>query len=292
MQANPPPKHARLEALDIYSSYRKSTYLSVKHSSYFQVYEELLARFRNTPVTFVEVGVFNGGSLFMWRDYLGPAARIIGIDLNPLAKKWEADGFEIHIGDQGDPQFWAGLFARVGDVDVVLDDGGHTNEQQIITAHHCIPHIRNGGLLIVEDTHASYLKAFGNPSRHSFINYAKRMIDRINSRFPDLHRTEGGWEQAVYSLRVYESIVCFVIDREKCFASSPTVNDGISSDAQDFRHRGAHMEKLMRLRGSLRERLGFLARVSWVRGAQRRLFDALLAINQRFRTRKLKKYFS
>jgi hypothetical protein len=281
-----------LERFDSYASFRRSKYFSTKHSSYFQVYEELLARFRNTPVTFVEVGVFNGGSLFMWRDYLGPAARIIGIDLNPLAKKWEADGFEIHIGDQGDPDFWTGFFSRVGDVDVVLDDGGHTNEQQIVTAHHCIAHIRNGGLLIVEDTHASYLEAFGNPSRHSFINYAKRMIDRIHSRFPELHRANGAWEQAVYSMRVYESIVCFVIDREKCFASSPTVNDGISSDAQDFRHSGTQAGKVMRLRKNLSQRFGYLRDVWLIRKTQRWLFDSVLTLLARIRARRLKKYFS
>ncbi|NBP54584.1 MAG: class I SAM-dependent methyltransferase, partial [Actinobacteria bacterium] len=31
----------------------------------------------------------------MWREFLGPNARIIGIDLNPLAKRWESEGFEI-----------------------------------------------------------------------------------------------------------------------------------------------------------------------------------------------------
>ena len=36
----------------------------------------------------------------MWRDYFGKDARIIGIDLNPEAKKWEKHGFEIFIGNQ------------------------------------------------------------------------------------------------------------------------------------------------------------------------------------------------
>ena len=57
-------------------------------------------------ITFVEVGVFGGGSLFMWINFFGKQARIIGIELNPEAKKWEKDGFEIFIGDQSDPDFW------------------------------------------------------------------------------------------------------------------------------------------------------------------------------------------
>lgn len=81
----------------------------------------------------------------MWRDYFGASARIIGIDLNPISKKWEKDGFEIYIGNQSDPLFWREIFEKIGDVDIVLDDGGHTYEQQIITAHECIPNIRDGG---------------------------------------------------------------------------------------------------------------------------------------------------
>jgi hypothetical protein len=111
-------------------------------------------------------------------------------------------------------RFWDGFFSAVGDVDVVLDDGGHTNEQQIITAHNCIPHIKNGGRLIVEDTRTSYLQSFWNPSRYSFINYSKRMVDRINCRFRDLHLSDDAYKNAVYSMGVHESIVCFNIDRE------------------------------------------------------------------------------
>lgn len=69
--------NAQLELFQIFS---EGTYLSVKHDSYFQVYEELLRPYVGKPITFVEVGIFHGGSLFMWRKFLGPDARIIGID--------------------------------------------------------------------------------------------------------------------------------------------------------------------------------------------------------------------
>ena len=56
-------------------------------------------------ITFVEIGIGNGGSLFMWKKFFGKKARIIGIELNPDAKKLEKFGFEIFIGDQSDPFF-------------------------------------------------------------------------------------------------------------------------------------------------------------------------------------------
>jgi hypothetical protein len=108
-------------------------YSSVKYNTYFHVYEQIFKKYVGQKITFVEVGVLNGGSLFMWREFLGPQARIIGIDLNPAAQKWNDHGFEIFIGSQSDPQFWADFYSKVGPVDILLDDGGHTNRQQIVT---------------------------------------------------------------------------------------------------------------------------------------------------------------
>lgn len=227
---------ALLTDLEIYKSYLQSPYLSLKHSAYFQVYEELLSKYRNKPIIFVEVGVLNGGSLFMWRHFFGSQARIIGVDFNPLAKRWEQDGFEIHIGSQSDPQFWQNFFNSIGMVDVLLDDGGHTNEQQIVTTHQSIPFIKDGGLMIVEDAHASYFKDFGNPSKYSFINYAKLFIDGINARFPGVNVVQNMFRDAVYSAHFYDSIVAFAIDRRKCFTSSWTSNEGKTFEAEDYRH--------------------------------------------------------
>jgi hypothetical protein len=280
---------ARLESLDIYASYKRSRFLSIKSSSYFQVYEEWFSRFRNRKVTFVEIGVHHGGSLFMWRDYLGPEARIIGIDINPVARQWEASGFEIHIGDQGDPAFWDEFFSRVGEVDVILDDGGHTNTHQIVTAHHCIPHIRNEGLLVIEDTGSSYLKMFGNPSRYSFINYAKRMIDRIHSRSRALPPGDPAW--AVYSMSIYDSMVCFRVDRERCFAAQPTSNDGISSGAENLWHQEAAIGGLVRTQVNLKKRFAGLKRFWPIKIGQRIVFESMQWLWWRFRQRSLKRYF-
>jgi hypothetical protein len=55
----------------LYGIYKGVKYLSIKHSSYFPVYERLFEKYIGTDVTFVEVGVLNGGSLFMWREFFG-----------------------------------------------------------------------------------------------------------------------------------------------------------------------------------------------------------------------------
>ena len=58
-----------------------------------------------------------------------------------------------------------------GKIDILIDDGGHTNEQQIVTFLNTVENIKEDGLVIIEDTHTSYLEEFGNPSKYSFINF-------------------------------------------------------------------------------------------------------------------------
>ena len=144
-----------------YKAFLDSPHPSSKHSTYFPAYDDIFTKYIGKEITFVEVGVFGGGSLFMWRNFFGKKARIIGIELNPEAKKWEKDGFEIFIGDQSDPDFWRDFYKQVGEIDILLDDGGHTYVQQIVTAEYALDNIKDGGVLVVEDTHTSYMDKFG-----------------------------------------------------------------------------------------------------------------------------------
>lgn len=201
------------------------------------------------------------------------------------------DGFDIHIGNQADPKFWDKFFSSIGDVDVILDDGGHTNEQQIITTHKTIPHIKDGGMLIVEDTNTSYSKEFGNPSKYSFINYSKTLIDSVNSRCPSVRASKNVLNKAVYSLGYYESIVCFNIDRKKSFISSRTSNEGISFNAQDFRHCGSNLRFFSNVRSSLSKKFYFLKKNRFIKVVSSKLFETVFCNLSKFGSLKLKKYF-
>ncbi len=213
--------------------------LCIKHESYFQVYEALLAKYKGKGITFVEVGVFNGGSLAMWRRYFGSAARIIGVDLNPEAKKWAADGFEIFIGDQSSESFWTDFYTQVGAIDVLLDDGGHMNHQQIITAEQAIPRIRDGGVLIVEDVHTSYMAGFNHPPNHSFVAYSKGMVEHINARCADAAMPPHLHTQRVWNVAFFESMVAIEVDSRRCFRSTGISNQGAATTNLDYRHAGA-----------------------------------------------------
>ncbi len=226
-----------------YASYKKSPYRSIKLSTYFETYDDLFARYRGKDITFVEIGILGGGSLFMWRDFFGDNARIIGIDLNPGAKKWEAEGFEIFIGSQSDEKFWKEVVAKVGPMDVVLDDGGHTYEQQVITTESLIDNIADGGMLVVEDTHTSYMPGFGK-RKYSFIEYVKNTIDRVNKRFSKLDHDRA--DHRVWSIQIYESLVAFHVNRKASNLVSEVVDNGGKKDeAIDYRHSGNPAYKVL-----------------------------------------------
>ena len=65
------------------------------------------------------------------------------------------NGFKIFIGDQSSKKFWINFYKKVGNIDVLLDDGGHTSKQQIITLNSSINNINDDGLIVVEDTHSN-----------------------------------------------------------------------------------------------------------------------------------------
>ena len=201
----------------IFRLFKSSKKYSIKWSNYFEIYEKVLIKYVNKKITLVEVGVGDGGSLFMWRNFLGNKANIIGIELNPNSKKLEKFGFKIFNGDQSSPNFWKNFYKKVGKIDVLIDDGGHTNLQQITTLMESIAHIKKGGKIIVEDTHTSYMnyKGFKNPSKNSFINFSNTLIENIHRRNPMLKKKINLFSKKIYSVEYYDSITCININKSK-----------------------------------------------------------------------------
>ena len=217
---------------------------STKHKKYFKTYDELFSSFKNQKITFVEVGLLNGGSLEIWKNYFHKDSRIIGIDFNPDCKKFEKDGYEIYIGDQSNETFWDNFYDKIGNIDILLDDGGHTNEQQIITTVKAAPFINNGGMIVVEDTHTSYQSEFGNPSKRSFINFSKKVIDDVNFTFPSLGNFKFSLNKLIYSVVFFESFVVFKIHRERCNTNSEIINNGSDLNHEDYRYNNSKFYSL------------------------------------------------
>lgn len=118
---------------------------------YFEIYERHLARFRNASPNILEIGIYSGGSLDMWRSYFGKGCHVYGADIEPSCKVYEKEDVTIFIGDQADRSFWARFRQQAPKLDIVIDDGGHRPHQQIATLEELVPHLQPGGVFICED---------------------------------------------------------------------------------------------------------------------------------------------
>lgn len=191
---------------------------------YFEIYHRHFAAYRDLKPTILEFGVNHGGSLQMWQHYFGAGARICGVDIDPRCKIVEEEGIEVFIGDQQDKVFLHELAAALGPIDILIDDGGHTMTQQITTFTELYPVVKIPGLYLVEDMHTSYWKKFGGGvgKRNSFVEYSKRLIDRLNAWHVSPKMT--GWygasrlavddfTRSAYSMTYYDSML--VIEKRK-----------------------------------------------------------------------------
>jgi cephalosporin hydroxylase len=180
---------------------------------YFDIYDRHFAPYRGRKLTVVEFGVSHGGSLQMWRGYFGRRALITGVDVDPRCAALTGRGIDVVIGDQEDRQFLSGLADRLGEIDIVIDDGGHTMGQQIATFEVLWPRVRDGGIYLVEDLHTSYWPQYGGGYKRpgTFIEYAKDLIDQQHawhSREPDSLKVDG-YTTSIRGMHVYDSIIVF-----------------------------------------------------------------------------------
>lgn len=155
----------------------------LKWDHYFELYERYFSRFRGADVVILEIGVYQGGSLQMWKSYFGPGASIYAIDIHPSCKQFEDDQTRIFIGSQSDPAFLRELMKEIPKPDIILDDGGHMMHQQITSFEHLFEHLKVGGVYLIEDLHTSYWKEYdgGYQRKNTSIEFSKGLIDQLNA---------------------------------------------------------------------------------------------------------------
>ena len=192
---------------------------------YFEVYERHLSRFVDQPVAMLEIGLDKGGSLRMWRDFLGSKARLFGLDVDEQCRARAPEDVPVFIGDQADRGFLRDCLERMPPLDIVIDDGGHTCRQQITTFEELYSSLTDDGVYIVEDTHTNYWQKFIDTEDGStFVQMAKDLTDRLtewhfdrrtNKQFrarPNQRTTHvdvSEFCRTTHSIHFYNSIIVF-----------------------------------------------------------------------------------
>jgi 23S rRNA U2552 (ribose-2'-O)-methylase RlmE/FtsJ len=161
-----------------------------KWLSYFPVYDKEFSRFRNAKPRILEIGVYRGASLQLWKKFFGQGSYIVGVDIDPACAQFNAAerGIYIEIGDQSDENFLKGLIEKHGPFDIIIDDGSHVASHQIASFNGLFQTgLRNDGVYLVEDFECMY---WGDTDDYrdasvTSIEFFKMLIDIQNSIFED-----------------------------------------------------------------------------------------------------------
>lgn len=178
-----------------------------KWEHYFDVYDRHLSKFRGRPVTIMEVGIYSGGSLDMWRHYFGEQCRIVGLDIASECSAYKNSSVDVFIGNQGDREFLRNTLNKCGGIDVFVDDGSHLPEHQIIGFEEVFQFIRPGGVYICEDIHGIH---------NEFIDYIyglSKSLCHISSEGSKQRVPANSLQRSVRSIEIAPYIV--VIDKHE-----------------------------------------------------------------------------
>lgn len=181
-----------------------------KWMHYFEVYDRHFSKYRGKELVLVEIGVFQGGSLQMWKNYFGDKVKVYGIDINPNCKQVEEENISILIGSQSDREFLRTVKQTIPPIDILIDDGGHTMRQQIVSFEELFDHVKPDGVYLCEDIHTSYNMNYGGGYKRkgTYIEYSKNFIDYLNA----YHSTQkslrvNSFTTSVNSLHYYDSML-------------------------------------------------------------------------------------
>lgn len=146
---------------------------------YTKIYEKYFDKIKNKNNTILEIGVYNGESVKLWREYFS-SSKIYAIDINKDCKQYEDDRIKIFIGNQSDINFLETVIQQIGELDIVIDDGSHLIADYVTSFNYLFPKLKNNGLYIIEDTNY-------DGGRKDFIDFIEFLVNGVTfNRIPNI----------------------------------------------------------------------------------------------------------
>jgi hypothetical protein len=189
-----------------------------KSMAFLDAYQKHFAPFMDQELVLWEIGcgypsdaipdgcMPMGGSLGMWKNYLGVRATVVGIDILPGCKEYEEpeNSIFVEIGDQSDNSFLGSIIDKYGAPSIIIDDGSHRDRHVAATFEYMFPHLVTGGVYAIEDIGGNHLDDEANPK--SFTNDT-RFINKCMNDVLILNQCYSRGADAMQK-GVYEEIRC------------------------------------------------------------------------------------
>ena len=128
------------------------------HTHYLRNYEDYFGPLRDREVRLLELGIKEGGSLLLWRDYF-ERGLVVGLDINPVRLDDSTGRVRTYEGPQQDTE----LLDRVArgnapeGFDIIIDDCAHIGVLARESFWHLFDrHLKSGGVYVIEDWGTGY----------------------------------------------------------------------------------------------------------------------------------------
>ena len=127
-------------------------------ANYMELYDPYLTTLVDKKISLLELGIFKGESLRLWRDYF-PQGTIVGVDLE-LPKNFKAgERIRTFKGSQEDLDFLSDMAQTTAPdgFDIIIDDASHLGLSTKKSFWHLFNnHLKSGGIYVIEDWGTGY----------------------------------------------------------------------------------------------------------------------------------------
>lgn len=154
----------------------------VKLEHYFEAYEDNFWRYQNLPIRILEIGVKDGGSLRLWRNYFWNAEKVYGLDINiECIRHADPDaGIHVIVGSAEHKYLLEEVATNYGPFDIIIDDGSHLVSHQILAFQTLFPLLAPGGTFVIEDLHTSYWPHWQGGGLYTTITHLLERVHDLN----------------------------------------------------------------------------------------------------------------
>jgi predicted O-methyltransferase YrrM len=163
---------------------------------YTLFYDDLFKNKRNENLKIAELGILNGSSLLMWKEYFANA-EIYGFEydnslINNFKKKYNNNRVTLSNIDVTNKDSIVKAFSYLNILyDIIIDDTTHQFEDQINVIENTYQYLKPGGILIIEDVFKSY-------KEEDYINRLTHILDKFQDYYfielEHVNRISTGWD--------------------------------------------------------------------------------------------------
>jgi len=234
----------------------KKKYQTDKNEHYLSNYEDYFSHLKDDNISLLEIGIFKGGSLLMWRDYFNNGA-IVGLDVNEVKIEDDSRRISTYKGFQQNTALLSELAneAAPNGFDIIIDDGSHIGELTAITFWHLFEnHLKPGGIYVIEDWRTGFWGGWPDGKQYNLKNgnVLKRgklssLLDRKLTEYLDQNSSKEMLNRLKNSI-VYRLRMLLMKKRIKSHDYGMVgfikqLVDEMGTDAFTSEHRGSPVEK-------------------------------------------------